>query len=67
MIAATAEEESHKMTSVEEYSFKMISRMEEATDASMPTETREGALKMVAEVPNKLDMAAGDISVFGCE
>ena len=42
------------MTAAEADAFKMLSTVPEAADVPMPTETREGAHKMVAEFPKKL-------------
>ena len=55
------------MTAAEADTFKMLSMMEEEAEATMPTEMREGALKMVAEVPKKLETVVGELNLMELE
>ena len=50
MAVATTKEESRNMTATEADAFKMLSTMAEVTEAPMSRKTREGALKILAEV-----------------
>ena len=59
MVASKTEEELRKMTEAEEYALKIMSMMSESAEAPMLMQMREGALKMVAESPKKLETAEG--------
>ena len=61
MVAAMTKEELCKMTAEKRDAFKMMSTMAEAP---MTTETREVALKMVAEAPKKLETEAGELNLM---
>ena len=67
MVAATMEEELSKMTSAEADALKILSMMAEAAEAPMMTETREGALTMVSEAPNKLDTTEVELNLTESE
>ena len=67
MVAETIEEELRKMTSAEADALKMLSTMAESAEAPMTTETREGALKMVSQVTNKLEKTAGELNLMDSE
>ena len=56
-----------KMTAEEADAFKMLSKTTEAAEAPMPTDTRDGALKMVAEAPKTLDTEAGYLNLMELE
>ena len=64
MVVATTKDELKNMTAEEADALKMLSIMAEAP---MLTETRKGALKMVAEAPKKLEMAAGEFKLTESE
>ena len=55
------------MTAVEVDTFKMLSTMVEAVEAPIPTETREGALNMVAEPPKNSETEAGELNLMESE
>ena len=67
MVTATTDEESRNMAAPEADAFKMFSTMVESAETSTSSETREGALKMVAEAPKKLEMAAGELNLMESE
>ena len=61
------DEEVQNMTATEADVLKMPSKMMEAAELPMLTETREGALKMVAEAPKKLETEAGELNLMESE
>ena len=67
MVAEMTEEESHNITAAEADAFKMLSTMEEAAEAPMTVETREIALKMLAERRKNLDTAVGEVNLLESE
>ena len=64
-VAEITEERSGKMKTLEADAFKMMSTMEEAAEVPTTRDMREGALKMVAEAPKKLETAAGELNLTG--
>ena len=56
-----------RMTAEEADAFKMLSKTTEAAEAPMPTDTRDGALKMVAEAPKTLETEAGYLNLMELE
>ena len=67
MVAATAEGWYCNMTAAEADTFKIMSTMTEVAEATMPTETRKVALKMVSEAPKTLEAEAGDLNFMESE
>ena len=67
MVVAMMEEESRNMTAAEADAFKMMSTMAEAAEARMTIETREGALKVVSEAPNKLEITLVELNLMESE
>ena len=55
------------MTAAEADAFKMLSTMAEAAEAPMTVETREIALKMLAERRKNLDTAVGEVNLLESE
>ena len=55
------------MIEAEADALKILSKTTEVSEALMPTETIEGALKMVVEAPKKLKTAAGELNLMDLE
>ena len=61
------EEEAKKMTVAGVDALKMLSKTTEAAEAPMPTETREGALKIAAEAHKMLEMVSEELKLMDFE
>ena len=67
MVVAKTEDELRKITAAEADAFKMLSKITEAAEVTIPVETKEESLNMVVEAPKKLYTASVDLKFMELE